>query len=395
MPVEFNPFAPEVKQNPYRYFTHLRNHSPAYWVEPLQVYAVSRYEDVAYITKNTQLFSSAPIISAILGELNPVPEVNWLIATDPPAHMPLRKLVNKAFTPRMVAGLEPHIAEIAERLLDGVEAGADFDLVRDFSTPLPMMVIAEMLGVEPERYRDFKRWSDNLLRLTGGAMVPGELEQLRASVQELVHYFETVIEARRRAPREDLISALVRAEEEAKALSAREVLAMCVLLLIAGNETTTNLLGNILITLLAHPAAMARVRADRSMLPQMIEEVLRYESPVQAIFRLVTADTEIAGTALPGGSRVLILYGSANRDERQFPNPDTFDLERNPQDHLGFGFGIHYCLGAPLARLEARVAIDALLRRFPRIERRGPQPDWVDSFVVRGPKMLPLEVTRA
>lgn len=393
--MEFNPFAPEVKQNPYPYYAHLRNHSPVYWVESLQSWAVSRYEDVAYVAKNTQLFSSAPIIPAILGEMNPVPEVNWLISTDPPAHMPLRKLVNKAFTPRMVAALEPRIKEIATQLLDGIEEGSDFDLVRDFSTPLPVMVIAEMLGVEPERYRDFKRWSDAMMRTSGGPIPPAELEQLRASVDELRRYFEQAIEDRRRNPREDLITALVRAEEESQALSAREVLAMCVLLLIAGNETTTNLLGNTVITLLSHPAELAKVRADLSIVPQMIEEMLRYESPVQAILRLATSDAEIAGSTIPAGGRVLILYGSANRDERQFPNPDTFDLTRNPQDHLGFGFGIHYCLGAPLARLEARVAMDAFLRRFSRIQLRGQRPDWVDSFVVRGPKMLPLELGRA
>lgn len=392
--MEFNPFAPEVKQNPYPYYAHLRNHSPVYWVESLQSWAVSRYEDVAYVAKNTQIFSSAPIVPAILGELNPVPEVKWLISTDPPAHMPLRKLVSKAFTPRMVAALEPRIKEIAAQLLDRVEEGADFDLVRDFSTPLPVMVIAEMLGVEPERYRDFKRWSDDLLRASGGAIPPAELERLRASVNDLKHYFEQAIEQRRRNPKEDLITALVRAEEENQALSAREVLAMCVLLLIAGNETTTNLLGNTLITLLSHPAEFAKVRADLSLVPQMIEEVLRYESPVQAILRLATSDAEIAGSTIPAGGSVMILYGSANRDQRQFPNPDAFDVTRNPQDHLSFGYGIHYCLGAPLARLEARVAMDAFLRRFPRIRMREQRPEWVESFVVRGPKMLPLELGR-
>jgi cytochrome P450 len=393
--MEFNPFAPEVRQNPYPYYAHLRDHSPVYWVESLRSWAVSRYEDVAYIAKNTQLFSSAPLITALLGELNPVPEVNWLIATDPPAHMPLRKLVNKAFTPRMVLGLEPLIKEIAAQLLDAVEEGGDFDLVRDFSIPLPVMVIAEMLGVEADRYRDFKRWSDDLVRATGGPVPAVELERLRGSMDELIRYFEQVIEERRRTPREDLVTALVRAEEESHALTAREVLAMCLLLLIAGNETTTNLLGNTVITLLAHPAELAKVRADLSIVPLMIEEILRYQSPVQALFREATSDAEIAGSTIPAGGRVLILYGSANRDERKFPNPDTFDLARNSPDHLGFGFGIHYCLGAPLARLEARVGMEAFLRRFPRIQLREPLPTWIESFALRGPKMLPLELGRA
>ncbi len=392
--MEFNPFAPEVRNDPYPYYAHLRNHSPVYWVESLQSWAVSRYDDVVYVNKNTQLFSSAPIIAGVLGELNPVPEVNWLISTDPPAHMPLRNLVNKAFTPRMVAGLEPRIREIAANLLERVDE-RDFDLVRDYSTPLPMMVIAEMLGVDPERYRDFKRWSDDLMRLSGGAVEPAEMQRLRASVDDLSRFFQQAIEQRRSDPKDDLITALVRAEEERQALSAREVLAMCLLLLIAGNETTTNLLGNTVFTLLRHPAELAKVRADLALVPPMVEELLRYLSPVQAIFRLATSDTEIAGCTIPTGGRVLIIYGSANRDDRHFANPDTFDVSRNPQDHLGFGFGIHYCLGAPLARLEARVAMEALLRRFPRLALRDQTPpDWVDPFVVRGPKMLRLEAGR-
>jgi cytochrome P450 len=393
--MEFNPFAPEVQQNPYPYFAHLRNHSPVYWVESLQSWAVSRYDDVAYIAKNTQLFSSAPIIPAILGDQNPVPEVSWLISADPPAHTHLRKLVSKAFTPRMVGELEPRIKEIVAKLLDHIEEqGRGFDLVQDFSTPLPLMVIAEMLGVEPERYREFKQWSDDMIRATGGAEVsPAERERLRGSMDDLRRYFEQAIEDRRRSPGDDLISALVRAEEEREALTAREVLAMCLLLLLGGNETTTNLIGNTVMTLLSHPDELAKVRGDLAIVPQMIEEMLRYEAPAQALLRVATTDTEIAGKAIRAGSGIMILYGSANRDERQFPNPDTFDVMRNPRDHLAFGFGIHHCIGAPLARLEARIAMDAFLRRFPRIQLGNERREWVDSFVMRGPKSLSLRLS--
>jgi cytochrome P450 len=390
--MDFNPLANEVKQNPYPYYAHLRDQAPVYWVESLQAWAVSRYRDVADVAKNTQLFSSAPIIPAILGDQNPVPEVSWLISADPPAHTKLRRLVNKAFTPRMVAALEPRIKEIVSRLLDTIEQGDEFDLVRDFSTPLPLMVIAEMLGIEPERYREFKQWSDDMVRATGGEISAAERERLRSSMSDMQHYFERAISERRHNSREDLISALVRAEEEHQALSAREVLAMCFLLLLGGNETTTNLMGSTVITLLNHPDELAKIRDDLSLVPQMIEEMLRYESPVQGIFRSATRETEIAGTAIPAGANVLILYGSANRDERQFPRPDVFDVGRNPQDHLGFGFGIHYCIGAPLARLEVRIAMDALLRRFPKLQMREPQREWVDSFVMRGPLKLPLQL---
>ena len=392
--MEFNPFAPEVKRNPYPYFAHLRDHSPVYWVESLKSWAVSRYDDVASIAKNTQLFSSAPIIPAILGDQNPVPEVNWMISADPPAHTALRKLVNKAFTPRMVAALEPRINEIVAQLLDQIaEKGGEFDLVHDFSTPLPLMVIAQMLGIEPERYREFKQWSDDMIRATGGEEVsPAERERLRGSMDEMRSYFEQAIAERRRNSREDLIGALVRAEEDHHQLTAREVLAMCLLLLLGGNETTTNLIGSTVLTLLSHSAELAKLRADLTLVPQMIEEMLRYEAPAQALLRQATADTKIAGCTIPAGSGVMILYGSANRDERQFPNPDVFDVTRNPQEHLAFGFGIHYCIGAPLARLEARIAMDAFLRRFPKVSLRDQRREWIDSFVVRGPKSLPLEL---
>jgi cytochrome P450 len=394
--MEFNPFAPAVQQNPYPYFAHLRKHSPVYWVEPLQSWAVSRYEDVAYVAKNTQIFSSAPIIPAILGDQNPVPEVSWLISADPPEHTHLRKLVSKAFTPRMVGALEPRIKEIVAQLLDRIEEQAgEFDLVQDFSTPVPLMVIAEMLGVEPDRYREFKQWSDDMIRATGGAEVsPAERERLRGSMDDLRRYFEQTIEERRRSSGgEDLISALVRAEEEREALTAREVLAMCLLLLLGGNETTTNLIGNTVMTLLSHPDELAKVRGDLAIVPQMIEEMLRYEAPAQALLRVATTDTEIAGKAIRAGSGIMILYGSANRDERRFPNPDTFDVMRNPRDHLAFGFGIHHCIGAPLARLEARIAMDGFLRRFPRVQLSNQPREWIDSFVMRGPKSLLLQLS--
>ena len=185
----------------------------------------------------------------------------------------------------------------------------------------------------------------------------------------------------------------MRAEEEREALTAREVLAMCLLLLLGGNETTTNLIGNTVMTLLSHPDELAKVRGDLAIVPQMIEEMLRYEAPAQALLRVATTDTEIAGKAIRAGSGIMILYGSANRDERRFPNPDTFDVMRNPRDHLAFGFGIHHCIGAPLARLEARIAMDGFLRRFPRVQLSNQPREWIDSFVMRGPKSLLLQLS--
>jgi len=388
--MQSDPFSPELTLNPYPVYAELRRSAPVCWTERLQAWAVSRYEDVESVVGNPQLFSSAPFLKALLGEFNPAPEAPSLIALDPPEHMRMRRLANKAFTPKMVAGLEPRVRAIAEGLLDGIKQGGDFDFVRDFTVPLPVRVIAEMLGVEPERYLDFKRWSDDVIRPTGSPMSEEERVQSRQSVREFREYFERAIKERRSKPRADLISGFIRAQEEQQALTADEIMGLCVLLLIAGNETTTNLLGNTMVTLLRHPEDLAKVRADRSLIPMLVEEIVRYESPVQSIVRQATRDTEIAGVKIPAKSLILMMYASANRDERKFPEPDRFDLIRNPQDHFGFGAGIHYCLGAPLARMEARVAIDAVLSHFSQLTARYDEVRWTDSFVVRGPKALPL-----
>ena len=387
--MDYNPFSPEVKANPYPYYAHLRRSAPVYQVEAAGFWAVSRYDDVLYVLRNPQLFSSSVLIAALLGDLNPVPEAANLIASDPPVHTRLRKLVNRAFTPRLIAALEPRLREITIELLNRVAPQGEFDLVRDLSTPLPVIVIAEMLGVEPEHRADFKRWSDDIVHAANG--VSGEeRERAQQSVAEFRAYFQDVIEARRVAPKNDLITALVRAEEEEQMLTSGEVLSLTTLLLIAGNETTTNLIGNAVLALLEHPEALQQVQAGPLLIPHVVEETLRYDSPVQGIFRQATQDVELAGTTIPAGTLVFPLFASADRDERKFPDPDRFDITRNTDGHIAFGFGIHFCLGAPLARLEAKVALEELLARFTRLSRTDEQVTRVDSFFLRGPKTLPL-----
>ena len=391
--MDYNPFAPEVKENPYPYYAYLRRHAPAYRVEPFGFWAISRYEDVDYAVRNPQLFSSATLFEVMLGDLNPVPEAPSLISSDPPVHTRLRKLVNRAFTPRLIAALEPRIREIASQLIAQVATGSEFDLIADLTIPLPVIVIAEMLGVEPDRRDNFKRWSDDLvsaINMASGGIAEEDRSRIRQSIAEFRTYFQHTIEARRREPREDLISGLVRAEEEQQALTADEILGLTTLLLIAGNETTTNLIGNAVLALLDHPAELAKVRADPALVPNLVEETLRYDTPVQNIFRQTTRDVELAGTAIPAGAPLLLLYGSANRDERKFPDPDRFDVTRDTQGHLGYGYGIHYCLGAPLARLEGKVALEALLFQLPPWSRKEDRMQRVDSFLVRGVKTLPL-----
>lgn len=387
--MDYNPFAPEVKANPYPYYTYLRHHAPVFQVKDAGFWAVSRYDDVLYVLKNPQLFSSTILLTALLGDLNPVPEAANLIASDPPIHNRLRKLANRAFTPRLISALEPRLRQITKELLTQVESQGEFDLVRDLSTPLPVIAIAEMLGVEPTHRADFKRWSDDIVHAANG--VSGEeREQAQKSVAAFRTYFQEAIEDRRTSPRNDLISALVKAEEEEQMLTSGEILSLATLLLIAGNETTTNLIGNIVLALLEHPTILARVEKDSSLIPQVIEETLRYDGPVHGIFRQATQEVELAGTTIPSGSLVFPLFASADRDENKFPHPDQFDITRKTDGHIAFGFGIHFCLGAPLARLEAKIALQEMLGRLRNLKQKAEGTTRIDSFFLRGLKTLPL-----
>jgi len=275
--------------------------------------------------------------------------------------------------------------------LGRLHSGEPFDLVRDLAIPVPVTVIAEMLGVEPERHADFKRWSDLVVEASTG---PGRAnpfqKRYRENMVAFIRYLKKITHDRRREPRDDLVSTIVASQDGEIGLTDREVIQFGLLLLVAGNETTTNLIGNAVTALLGHPEQLARVAADPGQVPSLLEETLRYDAPVQLVFRNTLSDTEIAGVPIPSGETVAVLLGSANRDERRFPEPDRFDVGRNPQAHIGFGFGKHFCLGASLARLEAKVALEALVPELPKL--RGPSGDIerIDSFLVRGPTRLDL-----
>jgi cytochrome P450 len=418
--ISFDPFSDAQREDPYPGYAELRRHSPVMKIETLAAYVVARYSDVTYVLRHPELFSSSAMHTSLAnpdasgGALSaaesarlaeavramPVSIPEWVatrsvITSDPPAHGPMRNIVNRGFTPRRIAELETRVRAIARRMIAAITDKPEFDLVSDLFAPLPVTVIAELLGVEPERSADFKHWSDCMIVGSTGAAGKLSPALVLEGAAGLLHYMSDIIERRRAHPQHDLISTLVRAEEGETPLTRLEIANFAVLLLLAGNETTTNLLGNALLALLAHPDELARVRRDPSRIPALVEETLRYDSPIQFIYRLARQDIELAGVEIPAGSLVIPLLGSANRDDEQFAGADRFDVSRNTQGHVAFGLGIHFCLGASLARLEARVALEELLARFAGFEQRDPRVRYVDSYLVRGPKRLPLRAADA
>ncbi|MEX2157844.1 MAG: cytochrome P450 [Dehalococcoidia bacterium] len=392
--MEYNPLDPATKRDPYPAYAYLRQEHPVYRIEPLGgVYALSRYDDVNFALNHPELFSSTGFTETRIHEEDG--PVTMLIFADPPDHTRLRNLVNRGFTPKMIADLEPRIREVTRELIDRIVAQGETDLIADLAMPLPTTIIAEILGVGPERKDDFKRWSDWIVREFLQPIPEEEKEAQQRDMTAFTEYFEAVVEDRRASPQDDLISALVRAETEQQALTPHELLVFIILLLVAGNETTTNLIGNAIVTLLEHPDQLDVLRADPSLLPNAIEEVLRYEAPVQFLLRRATQDVEIGGATIPQGSMTTLLFASANRDGRRFPDGERFDITRDAQGHVAFGHGIHFCLGAPLARLEGRIALEEVLSRLPGLARAEDDIELVDALFLRGPKRLPLTFTPA
>ncbi|PTL80967.1 cytochrome P450 [Vitiosangium sp. GDMCC 1.1324] len=395
----------EMVANPYPVYATLRDTAPVQYVEALRgAYVFSRYEEVSAAIKNTALFSSKMVTTRSLFPKELGEEVlryfqteNNLLSSDPPLHTRLRTRVSRAFTARRVAELEPRIRQIAGELLDTLLDKRECDFMAEFSAVLPVIVIAELLGIEPERRHDFRRWSDDASQSVSIPVGKLDLDKVKTGLRELHGYLETAIEQRRRAPRNDFISALLEAGEGEAILSPMDVIGFVRLLLVAGNETTTQLLGNGLVALLRHPAEMERLAAEASLIPNAVEEMLRYDAPVHAIFRTATEDLEAAAVPIPKGSRVMLLLASANRDPRKFPDPDRFDISRETQGHVAFGHGTHFCLGAPLARLEAKVAFEELFRRVRRVSFAPGQEehiDWGESFMLRGPRRLRVQAER-
>lgn len=397
----FNPFVPSYRRNPYLQLDRLRAAEPVHRSDALQAWILTRYDDVLRVLRDHDTFSSdarqaGGQIAAALQEQranSPLGDTRSVLASDPPEHTFLRGIVNRAFTPRSVELLRPRMEEIVASLLDELPDTGEWDLMDGLAQPLPVIVIAELLGIPSEDRAQFKVWSQHIALTTDIMQSQESIESIRQATSELVEYFGGFIEDRRRQPREDLISALVAAETEGRRLTGAEVLAFAILLLVAGNETTTNLIGSGMRTLLAHPEAAAALRAQPERIPAAIEEMLRYDSPVQGIVRFATRDVEVGDKMLRKGDVIMGMTGAANRDPDQFPNPTAFDLDRGDTRHLAFGMGIHYCVGAPLARVEGAIAFRALLERWPSIEAAG-DVEMGGTFLIRGPVRLPLAVAR-
>jgi cytochrome P450 len=400
-PVIFNPFVPSYRRNPYLQLDRLRGADPVHRSDALQAWILTRYEDVLRVLRDHETFSSdarnagGQIAAAIAEQRDssPLGDTRSVLASDPPEHTFLRGIVNRAFTPRSVELLRPRMEEITASLLAEAPETGEWDLVTGIAQPLPVIVIAELLGIPAEDRAQFKAWSDRIALTTDIMQSPETIESIRSATAEIIDYFGGHIEDRRRTPREDLISALVAAENEGRRLTGQEVLAFAILLLVAGNETTTNLIGSGMRALLAHPEAMAALRAEPERIPAAIEEMLRYDSPVQGIVRFATREVQIGERTIAKGEVVMGMTGAANRDPDQFPEPAAFDLARTDARHLAFGQGIHYCVGAPLARVEAAIAFRALLERWASIEAAG-EAEIGGTFLIRGPVRLPLAVAR-
>jgi hypothetical protein len=381
---------PQVRANPYPVYAELRRNQPVTPVEPAGMWAVSRYEDVLSIIKNPKLFSSEGFKGVWQPEwagYNPI--ANSMLVMDGQDHTQLRKLVSRAFGGSATQGFEARMREFAHKLAENLATRGEGDGVSQFALPLPAFVIGDLLGLDTSLHSHLKRWSDDFMSINPVPQGPEHVTRVRATIAEFSGYLNEAIASRRRQPREDLITHLLQAEVDGKHMSNAEILDFLTLLLLAGLETTSHLLANILLFLSEREDLLEALRANPSLVPAFVEEMLRYDSPVHALPRITTTEVKLGGVTVPQGVLVLALLGSANRDESRYPDPDRFDLNRQ-QPSISFGHGIHYCLGAHLARMEARVGLEVLISRFRGFVRPPGAVTWNQAITVRGPAALPL-----
>ena len=374
------------------------------WNKGVNAWILTRYSDVSAALRYDRL--SAERITALTGLIGESGGesarqfertfLKMMLFSDPPDHTRLRSLANKAFTPRVVEQIRSHIQGIVKGLLDGVQPDGDrepgkIDVITDLAYPLPAIVIAEMLGAEPKDRDQFKKWSDDLAAFLGNIRIVSETyESAMKSVAELIDYLRELVAQRRKEPKDDLISALVMAENQGDSFTQEELFSMCVLLIFAGHETTTNLISNGILAPLNNPSELAKLRQNPSLIVPAIEEIIRYDGPVQTTTRTALEPLEIGGKQIAKGDRISLTLGAANRDPAQFPDPDRMDITRGENRHVGFGFGIHFCLGAALARMESQLAIGAMVERMPELRLESADLVWRDNPILRGVNSLPV-----
>ncbi|HKW92552.1 MAG TPA: cytochrome P450 [Methylomirabilota bacterium] len=392
--IPFNPMDPEFVADPYPTYHRLRAEDPVHH-SPLGFWVLTRYADVIAMLRDPRLVKEpiAAFVAQRFGMTVPPGLGLSMLDRDPPDHTRLRGLVSKAFTPKALERLRPHIQQIVDGLLAQVEARGEMDLIEEFAYPLPVRVICEMLGVPVADHERFKHWGLDVARGLDAIMLPPDSEVAKRSMagrHGLSEYFRELIAERRAAPREDMLSALIAAEEAGDKLNNDELLATCILLLVAGHETTVNLIGNGTLALLRHPDQLRRLREQPGLIGSAVEELLRYDGPVQRTARIPSADVTIGGQVIPKGEMVMPFLGAADRDPTQFPDPDRLDIGRTDNRHIAFGLGVHFCLGAPLARMEGQIAINTLVQRMPKLALATDKPEFRQSLTLRGLQTLPV-----
>ncbi len=391
-------------ENPYPVYHQMRNEAPVYWSDAWGCWMLTRYQDIIWTLQDYQTFTSLGRLTASMD----LPEPLWekveplvrhysqgLINVDPPDHTRMRKLVHMAFTPRTIRKMQSYIQDIVERLIDEQIERGEMDVIWDFSYPLPITVIAEMMGIPLEDHAKFKAWSGEIV---GFMATPKPTAQIllksQDALQAMQQYFRDIYAKRRHQPEDDLITALVRAELEGDKLTEEEMVSSCVTILIGGHETTTYLIANGMYALLQHPDQLRRLRDNPDLADSATEEFLRYDGPFQRNRRIATRDVQLGDVTIEKDQLIMQLLGAANRDPAHFPDPDALDITRSPNKHLAFGYGPHFCLGAPLARLEAPTAFRVLLQRLKNIRLAHDSLEW-NNALFRGLKSLPIQFERA
>lgn len=405
VPLTYDPSDPRVMADPFPVYARLREEDPVHWSPSLKSWIVTRYTDVRDLLLSDDLsvnrlmqFYTAlpPKESALLKEL--IHYLNlWLAFRDPPDHTRLRRIMRHAFTAQAIAAMRPNIEDITQMLLDRLEAQEQdaVDLIQDFALQLPAFVIMDLLDVPRDMLDKFKEWSDDMAVFIGGARNAGDkYERAARGCQNMSAYFRELVAERTANPKPGFLMDLINARDEGDKLSDDELVATCILILFAGHETTTNLIGNATLLLLRYPDALAQLGRDPALIETAIEEVLRFDGPTNSLVRVVAQDHELHGRTLREGERVFVMVNSANRDPRRFEAADTFDITRAQNRHLTFGQGIHLCMGAKLAREEGRIAVQALIQRFPKLALDPDSPpEWLDAMVPRGTRRLPVCLT--